>query len=407
MKKNEQLLLKLEQLFLERNTLSIPEISADLGIGRTSVYNYIQRLKDKGYSFEEKRVGHAISFTMEKNETTSDIYSPITADVFRKYMVVRILKEQGPCDFLELYRIIREEEDHYNISIKEIRLRELVKELLDSGELEIIRSGLTGKKKLLQPAGSRIPLTVLFDSDEDMWDLYANLNSLSPGDPYYGELSDLRDKLCLASGEVPEDNYYAENYMIYGVKNSTYSACNELMSVLRALPYKSFAIDITYKTRRNDTVTSSIETGALIYSLEKDVLYLMGRSQDGNDSIIDVANIVSAETTKIKNTVYHSAHYKRIIREMFSISSEEPVDVELRFDNVFQIAARVREMSKHSPLSKVTVTDEYITYTDTVRGLNDFRNYLRQFGRACHVIKPQSLAGKMKESAEKTYRLYQ
>ncbi len=404
MKNNDKRLMMLERMFLENNTLRIADIATQLGVGRTSVYNYVRRLEEKGYVFKEGRSGHAVTFTIENMASELVEYEPLTAESYNKYMILKTLKEIGGCDFLRLYRHICSQENNCNINLKEIRLRQLVKELIESGDIEVITS--PDNKKLLHSAGSNIPISVMFETNEDMWDLYMSLNSISPGDPHYNQLENLRNRLSLASGEVLEDSPYKDNYIVYGSSNPTYTRFNELMANMRMVPYKTKAIYVSYKTRQGKLVTSLIKTGALIYSHEKDVLYLMGSNEKGDDTIINIAQIESLISSDFINADYNSAHFRKIIDEMFSISSEEPVDVEIWFDNVYRISDKVKEMAKHRKRATVVVEEKYIVYKDTVRGLNDLRNYLRQFGRACHVIKPKELEDEMRASVEKSLSGY-
>ncbi|MDE6914926.1 MAG: WYL domain-containing protein, partial [Lachnospiraceae bacterium] len=55
----------------------------------------------------------------------------------------------------------------------------------------------------------------------------------------------------------------------------------------------------------------------------------------------------------------------------------------------------------------IQVENNKIIYTDTISGLSDFAKYLRKFGKSAHVIEPQALKNKMKQSFERTLARYE
>ena len=64
-KKNvEEKLADLIQAFRERKELSVKDISELLSCNRQSVYNYIDRLSERGFELERKTQNRAVYFTL-------------------------------------------------------------------------------------------------------------------------------------------------------------------------------------------------------------------------------------------------------------------------------------------------------------------------------------------------------
>ena len=154
----------------------------------------------------------------------------------------------------------------------------------------------------------------------------------------------------------------------------------------------------------------------VIYSVEKAALYLFGKvfTEDPvltpvSDSIIDLSTVTDFEETKYPNNNYHSAAFQKIFSEMFSISVEEPVNVTVRFDLTANVKRKVQYLKQQRSGASIDfLPDEnQLEYTDTIRGLNDFANYLRQFGKSVHVIAPAELKEKMEFSVDRTLSRYE
>lgn len=91
---------------------------------------------------------------------------------------------------------------------------------------------------------------------------------------------------------------------------------------------------------------------------------------------------------------------------MFSISTDFPVKVTLSFDDWDNIKDKISALCKQRPNASQQYDNQQIIYTDSISGLNDFANYLRQFGKAVHVLEPAELHDKLQESVKKTLDYY-
>lgn len=191
---------------------------------------------------------------------------------------------------------------------------------------------------------------------------------------------------------------------------------NQWMKKLSDSSYAEKLIRITYKTKAGQMLTILFQTGLVIYSVEKAKLYLLGKEYteepaltEKYNSIIDMSRISTIENTDFPNDSYRSTTYQHIFSEMFSISLEEPLMVKVRFDLEANVKRKIHYLKQHRSGASITYFPEenQLEYQDTIRGLGDFANYLRQFGRSVHVIEPASLKDKMNFSIDRTLSRYE
>ena len=87
-------LADLIQAFQERKELSVNDISELLSCNRQSVYNYIDRLGERGFELERKTQNRSVYFTLISDGTSTSLvpYIPLTDKILRKCSVVQNLQ---------------------------------------------------------------------------------------------------------------------------------------------------------------------------------------------------------------------------------------------------------------------------------------------------------------------------
>jgi len=204
-------------------------------------------------------------------------------------------------------------------------------------------------------------------------------------------------------------NQQSVNYII-GKKNSFIIHSDDIISAFNNSGFKNNLIKVEYQISEDNIVERIIGTGLLVYSIDHGKLYLFGKEYTINKTtnvILNVQKIKNIDKLPEINSVYMSEEFLKIYDEMFSISVEEPYDVEVIFDDIFNIREKLERLKSSRPTSNLISSSGKLIYTDTIRGINDFAKYLRGFGMSCIVIKPDILVKKMYDSAKKTYSLYQ
>lgn len=242
-------------------------------------------------------------------------------------------------------------------------------------------------------------------------DAIAILNSIDlygPGHHFQSILADIRSKLVLALFNDVENDFRAnDNYMVYNKSFLTSAKLDELLKRLESYPYETKALHITYKIKNNNTKTVDFNVGNVMYSVDKDVLYLLGETLDGTKTIINCSSIMEISVLDHANSIYHNEFFTRIISTMFSISLDKPEHVLVRFDNINQIRSKLERVISNRPkTASLKAEGDHLIYEDTISGIADFANYLRRYGRSCIAIEPESLVELMRNSAKRTLENY-
>ena len=184
-----------------------------------------------------------------------------------------------------------------------------------------------------------------------------------------------------------------------------------LLEEFQAFPYKEYYLSIPYKTNTGSVIISHIAIGLIIYSVETNRLYLLGKNDEDLKTIIPLDHVLMNEITVLEehaNHSYQSAEFQRIFDEMFHLSMEAPVKVRVRFENIPSISSKLQRLTETRMLSKTEIINDgrEILYTDTLRGLEDFARYLRRFGRSALVDEPPELRERMIATSRKVLSLY-
>ena len=145
--------------FLSVESLSIAQIMDLLKCNRKSAYNYIERLEEKGYSFESKTIRNTRYYSIIKDTFADDLlYQPVTADILRKYTILHEL-QNNPIAKKELHKkftIYKNTEsptdsDRIPLDIQMTQYYKCIKDLTDNGDIQLNESDqkyyLTGKKQ--------------------------------------------------------------------------------------------------------------------------------------------------------------------------------------------------------------------------------------------------------------------
>ena len=212
---------------------------------------------------------------------------------------------------------------------------------------------------------------------------------------------------------LPEQDVKTKTVSIHRIgKQSTISEDQlELLQAFREYPFSDRVLMIPYRTNNGRLIRCSFSTGLLLYSAETNRIYLLGRNDKKENTIIPLDRVqtdaITIQTDSY-NYLYQSPEFLRMYDEMFHLSTEEPAAVRVRFTNLPFIYAKIRrlcEVRTHASM-KLTADGTELLYTDTLRGLSDFARYLRRFGRSALVDEPAELRTMMMETSRKVMELY-
>lgn len=182
------------------------------------------------------------------------------------------------------------------------------------------------------------------------------------------------------------------------------------MQMLNQYNYRTNILEIEYTTRQENSASILFCVGMIVYSLEKDTCYIIGKSKYNEtveNTIIDLKSVTKIKETEKQYSYYNQPYWESLYYSMFSISTEEAFDVEVEFDNIFNIERKIHQLASLRKNASIQILSEKIIYKDKISGLSDFASYLRRFGRAVKVLNPQNLKDAMMFSVERSLQRYE
>lgn len=402
-KKVEEKLQTLIHAFYEQKELSAKDIQNLLVCNRASTYNYIERLKERGFELESTTRNKTAYYTLISEDPSAPpvYYLPISKEILRKYNVIQNLQRKHDTAKLLKDRYFLpgnnsktdDNCDKLPMDITKTAFDNLWNALIQEKEIAITSDGT------YHATGRSVPILHHF-SKETVSKLLEQVKLLPAASPYHSQLNSIAHKLEIIKLSDNLGSVSSPNYLTYGKQHEMLEEINQWMKKLSDSSYAEKLIRITYKTKAGQMLTILFQTGLVIYSVEKAKLYLLGKEYteepaltEKYNSIIDMSRISTIENTDFPNDSYRSTTYQHIFSEMFSISLEEPLMVKVRFDLEANVKRKIHYLKQHRSGASITYFPEenQLEYQDTIRGLGDFANYLRQFGRSVHVIEPASL----------------
>lgn len=409
--KTEKGAMLLKGALTEKGKLSVQEIMDLLGASRPSAYNYIRRLEDSGVKLVVEKVGHTAVYSLADRNSELNNYELMDLNVLRSFVIVRTL-QQNPMEPKNLEKALNVRQKGYDkteeqgTDLGRTQFDKLIRALLEKGVLAQEK-----KKAVLFPSGHIVPILLQL-SEEQYWDLCDQLENIAPGHPYYSELHNIYEKLCLMGAEFADAD--TSIYHIYGRK---YSQLEGIRDKLKELPLEkciSQIIRCKFKGQHSKRAQQvNLATGLIIYSADKDKAYIIGRDAQISGKIkksirvIRLDTIVELHATEFSNPCWYAKEFKDIYDAMYSITTENTKEkIVVEFDNVANLRYKLESLVSQRKNATVKVEEKKITYTDYVIGLQDVATFLRQFGRSCHVVEPQKLKDMMRDSVEKSLEAY-
>lgn len=226
----------------------------------------------------------------------------------------------------------------------------------------------------------------------------------------YGSVYPLRDILLNVEEKlnpyISEDMFSdSTEYIIVGNRINNNPHVIEKLQVLSVIPYDRYAIKINLKGK-----PIWILAGLVVYAVDKDKLYLIGKVKKEKYRIIDIEDI-SGEIEvdeKRPNNLFQSEEYIQLSRDMFSVSAEPKEHVVVEVKDFGSLRRKFETLCYHRNNAVIKEKDsETFIYEDDIRGMSDFSKYLRRYGRSVKVIAPESLKKMMLDDItrmEKRYR---
>lgn len=383
--------------FSEQKELSTSEIMSLLNLrGKSSVANYIASLKDLGIQ-TGMRTGKNGEYLYHIAPDSVSPAGRVTSSIWKKFIIASLL-QNGPLTKTELW-------NHYLLSEISLGIR---RSAFDQLRNELIHSGdIVVRNRKLYLTGKNIPIIMPL-TEQAFIDQMNQLASIPPNEPFRDTLVNIYMKHCLLYLE--DFSPAANNFLCYGKTYLAQQQINILYGKLNPVPFDRRVLSVRYRAK-NGILTILFSTGLIVYSVEKNRMYLLGRSHVQNTerlTIINLDTVIDIRETDLPNTHYQTQEFRKIYTEMFSISIEPLTHVRVRFQNLPHIEAKLKILSLHRKATcRFAYTGDYILYEDDLRGINDFRNYLRSFGHHYTLLEPLDTAVSIRENLQQHLSVYE
>lgn len=402
----------------EKGQLSTKDIMELLNCNRQSVNNYIHRLQERGIqvsiSKQGKKAFYSLSQkTYEANEAFG--YEPITFNTLRKYCIIQELQENPTTPSALRNKFVLNGDcnasiDKLPLDIAQTHYYNLLRELIHN-EKEIVQNK---RDKKFYLTGKNIPLIKKLSYESSM-EIFDKLITLSPGTAYFEQLQSIFQKIAHLSDYTSEESDN-NNFLVYGHKAVEFQNISHHLNELEKYDYEKNILKIKYIDQYSKEQIIQFALGLIIFNLEKDKVYLIGKIMETNHNddceqyiIIDANTITSIDNTSRKHTLFQSTEFLSIYNEMFSISIAPPTDIKINFDCTDGVKSEVEYLNSQRKTSNISCDEKNntLTYSDRIRGLEDFLHYLRQFGESARIQEPNELKEKMLFSIKRSLKRYE
>lgn len=394
MGKVEQRRQNILDYIIEKQTVSTKELLEVFKIKKATLSEDIAALKGQGIPLETPR-GY-----IKLSQSEVLFYEKITPAIIRQWLILLILSQaERPLKFQNIA-------DNYISITGECSIDTLHKDLQTLKEQQYV----TTNNKTYQYYVTEKFYSFISPDLEALDNFCYEYAQRANSNPTNNQLSRVHKIASILDCGYEDADIYTKNdtYLAHGKSNQLSKEQEATLNKILSTSYQSKCIAIRYRTRKGFETTKTVEIGLIVYSIEKNQLYLLCKQNERN-TIIPINAIVECSETDVPNLHFRSKEFKSIFEEMYSISVDEPTFVRVRFSNKHFIYEKVRNLHRKRPVSQMTISENgaEIIYTDTIRGLADFSSSLRQFGRSVIVDEPEVLRLQMITSTEEIIKRYQ
>ena len=306
------------------------------------------------------------------------------------------------------------------------------KGLIQKGVVEMYDSNISTQRTYDLTTKAPVYLKLSYGDEAGCVNIFDLKNTLQNGGQGYAFSDVLEGIDDLMSLYIGEDRYdISEYYKKLGISGNKKSKIEKFLNKLNKIDFKNRVLDIEYKPAhpvnktadksskkkdaKNQNENYKFAVGLVFYASDKDRLYLLGKKTGAGQSediiMLNAERIVNISESKKKNTIYSNPEFLSVFDEMFSASIDGPFELMVEFDRYGNIEAKLKRMRDIRPnaviKNKPGDPDKLLYYEAEVRGIEDVARWIRTFGRAAKVIKPNELKKKMKESIDRTLAYYE
>ncbi|MBR5970865.1 MAG: WYL domain-containing protein [Lachnospiraceae bacterium] len=457
--KRLDMLLKILEKETPAGGISGDQIIKRLGMkSRQSLANYIEELRGRDlpvecrkeqrtplYYLAEKKQKRAVAAGAKREKDDgAELPAPIDRNAVLRYHVTRILeserdremnlheiKRQMDLRASEMWETVVEQyqkksKDMMAVKVRREELKTVIEDMVGRGE--VIRTLSTGDALEDEPleiyhlAPRSVPV-VLELNEEQCWEFFAMLENLKGGTPFDKHWESIHQKVATALGAEQSAVFEDERVIAVGRAYMHFDSVQERMRLFDGIPFRTTMVRGKLRDKSGEH-WEEFGVGAIVYSVEKDKLYIVTHrkgkrvkksalpkkeqqsSRRDVYRIIDMDQLLKVSATNRKNDWYDSEDCRSFLDTAFSVSTEKTVRVEVRFKNTERNRKLLSGLEARRRHALYEEQSDALLYSDTVSGIGDFANFLRQFGSEARVIAPQKLKERMAATAQRVLERY-
>ena len=236
----------------------------------------------------------------------------------------------------------------------------------------------------------------------------------------YGSLSPHKVELSSVLGKIiafsPEKSFFNEAllekrlkcFMVVGkIPGSSIQISRYIEKIEHAILY-NMKVDIVYGMKLESAKFKTISPLGLCYNQPNDCwyIYILPLDREGNPQILRMDFILNLSLKESRFDPPENINLDSCVKTSWGISLHKPVNVRVRFEDIFNIEDKVRLYMENRPSAKLFKNDGYIEMEDEISGIDEFRHWLRQFGASAEVLEPQELRKYFFRTAKRMLDLY-
>ena len=388
----------------ENGPVKSSAVCRDLGMSRSSLSDDVRAINTAGEIIVSPKRGYYV--LGESPQKAPAPYVKIDLKAVRRWLILFALRS-GDLPFDEICGYLDENGITYTEATLYKDLAELQQEGLVS-RLSVGQSRLyhsvniceTDRREIRQfqdrrkRQNARIDITAMQDIDLKI------KHCVPPGEDFPAQRNAVEDVHETSGGP-------SLSFRTAGKKNILTEEQLKILGDFEKYPFAEKKLAVIYRTAAGRELERTVQTGLIVYVVETSRIYLMGKDRDLRYLVIPMESILSVRESEGTNTCYNAPEFHKIYREMFQISTEDPVHVRVRFQNLSFVREKVDRLCKVRPNAKLEVRENELIYTDTIRGVADFARYLRRFGKSAIVEEPKILRDQMILTARKVLDIYE
>lgn len=394
---------------------------------RANAYNNFNALKKMGYTFEDYTQNKVKYYTLISTPDTSGDLELLTPKIFQKYLILHALQSSSYVNLKHTTdKILMDTlKNILNIASQKERC---VEEYLTTLNLshtrfyelfqELITSGVISQPHPNTPYVINHPFETLKKYQRDVLEEEcAALSVITQATPYYNTLRHIYQKQCITLEKISSEEISKDKLLIYGKNYQCSDNNSSYLKKLFANKCETNYIKIKYQRTKDHSIQNYyFATELILYSAEKDQLYLIGKTKHPGhkyakqEMVLKCNQILDITTCEETHELFENQDHLDFLPYVFSLASytQKKIPVTVVFENTPDIQTILSNLHEQriqtSRLEELA--DGSLKYTDEIVDIENFAKFLRRFGAKAKILDSPELITATKHTITNTLHQY-